>query len=296
MPDSIISVGDVARERVSGRFGIVTDVPPSDARRAGKNARSRARLIRGPKEAWWSGCAGLEQMVPADLGGGFRFGQFVKRISGDKKQTGMMLEYAGGRYTMLCADAKCYPKGTKYAAGKWYRADETAEASAGERDLFLFKLNTIHTGAEYAANLAAARAKWDREGLGEASKRFMPFWKRILLGVGDNPGVTWGARLRTAYSPAPSINFYTEHPEELHDNMFCFFDLSKEPGGPALSVFLKKAAWIPERAAALFPGNRDKKFYMDGHWTMIPLAHKNDEELSAVADALIDMYKSAGVK
>ena len=277
-----IKVGEAAMERGSGRSGIVTDI----------NSKGRARIVRGPREAWWTASADLERMEPPDLGGGFRFGQFVKRPG--RNQVGMMLGFADGLYAMLCADAKCYPKGTKYAAGKWYKAAEMAEVSASEKELFLFKLNPVHTAEEYAANLAGITAKWEQKGLGEAAARFRLFWTRLLDGVGDKPGVTWGARLRTIYAPAPSINFHTGRPEDLQTNMFGFFNLSKEPGGPALTVFLKKAAWIPDTAKALFPRNRDEHFYMDGHWTLIPLAGKSNGEMLTLADTLAAMYGSAG--
>jgi len=279
-----IKVGDVAMEPGSKRSGIVTDI----------NSKGRARLARGPKEAWWTAYSGLERMEPEDLGGGFRFGQFVKRPG--RNQVGLMLNFSDGLYTMLCADAKCYPKGTKYAAGKWYKAAEIAGVSADEKELFLFKLNPVHTPGEYAANLSRITAKWEQKGLGEAAKRFTLFWTRLLSGVGDKPGVTWGARLRTIYAPAPSLNFQTDQPEDLQANMFAFFNLSREPGGPALTVFLKNAEWITETAKALLPRNRDEIFYMDGHWTLIALGGKSNEEIFALADALAAMYRSAGGK
>jgi len=278
----IIKVGDTAGERATDRSGIVTEI----------NSKGRARIVRGPKETWWAACSSLERLEPADLGGGFRFGQFVKRPGRD--QVGMMLDFAEGSYTMLCADAKCYPKGTKYAAGKWYRADEIMEVTAEEKEVFLFKLNPVHTSYEYASNLERIAAKWERKGLGEAAKRFMFFWARVLKGIGDRPGITWGARLLTIYSPAPSINFHTENPEDLHANMFGFFDLLNEAGGPALAVFIKRSDWIPEAAKALFPKNREEHFYMDGHWTLIPLAGKSDKDIIALADTLSDIYRSAG--
>ncbi len=279
-----MKVGDAAIEPGSGHSGIITDI----------NSKGRARIVRGPKEAWWTAYSSLERMEPPDLGGGFRFGRFVKRPG--RNQVGMMLGFADGLYSMLCADAKCYPKGAKYAAGKWYSAAEIAEVSASEKELFLFKLNLVHTPEEYAANLTGIAAKWEQKGLGEAAKRFALFWVRLLDGVGDKPGVTWGARLRTIYAAAPSINFHTGRPEDLQANMFAFFNLSKEPGGPALTVFLKKAAWIPQAAKALFPGNRDEHFYMDGHWTLIPLAGKSNAELLTLADTLAAMYRSADGK
>ena len=278
-----IKIGDAAIERGSDRFGIVTEI----------SAKYGARITRGPKEDWWIPVAGLEHMEAPDLGGGFKFGQFVKRLSKTRAQAGMMLKFEDGLYTMLGADAKSYPKGTKFLSGKWYKAAEIAEVTPEEKDLFLFKLNPVHTPDEYVSNLARIYAGWDQLDIGEAPKRFKLFWNRLVGNIGDRPGVTWGARLRTIYSPAPSINFRTADPGELKANMFAFFDLLKTPAGLAITVFLKRSSWIPESAKALFPKNRDAHFYMDGHWTLVQLAEKSDEDLVELADTLAGMYKTA---
>ncbi|HCC48930.1 MAG TPA: hypothetical protein DEQ38_12560 [Elusimicrobia bacterium] len=280
-----IRIGAVAVCRNTGNFGVITDLD---------HAHGKAKLVRAHKEAWWVSIASMDLYAPPPLADGLTYGQFVNfRMSPGHEYVGKLLEVKDGKYTALGADGKCYPKGQRYTDGLLFEISEIKKISPEEQEKYLFKLNRRHTPEEYTERLAKTKAKWAEDGLSQLIPKFDVFWEKTLALIGNKPGITWGARVRTIYGYSPTLNIPPAYPDELQANMVCFFTLSNDGGKPELYAFIKDSKWIPESARRHFPASGDKKFYAGGNRTVIPLAELSEAELQDYAVSMAAIYNSA---
>ncbi|MFA6435386.1 MAG: hypothetical protein WCW52_11905 [Elusimicrobiales bacterium] len=279
MPE--IRIGDIARNRTSGAFGVVVDIEPP------KNA---VIAVHGPEEVHRIKSVNAELFAPPALNKDFKYGQFAK-----DRFPGMMVAVRGDKYLALAPDGKCYPKGRKYESGDWYKLSEIKEVTKEEKEEFLFKLSVRHTEEEYAARYEATKAGWRAAGLAPEVKRFEVFFDRILSLIGGKAGVNWGARLSTVFAPDPTLNLAKDLRKDLQARMFCFFSLGLDArtGKKNLSVFIKEWKWIPEAARAYFPREGDGRFYPPGHCTALALDVLDDAALLLCADSLAKIYLAA---
>ena len=236
----------------------------------------------------------LDLHEPPPLQDGLRFGQFVTFLKSPGEEcVGKLLEIKDGKYTALGADGKCYPKGQRYADGDLYDLSEIKPVSPEAQEKYLFKLNRRHNPEEYVDRLARTKAGWAEKGCSALLPKFDIFWNKVLSLIGDHPGATWGARVRTIYGHSPTLNIPPDSPEDLQNNMACFFVLSNDEGVPELYAFIKDYSLIPESARKHFPAEGDKKFYAGGNRTVIPLAGLSDAELVEYAVSMAAIHKAA---
>ncbi len=277
-----LKIGDIAVHSVSGKFGVVTDIDPGTA---------EAKIVHAHKQTWRGPLAELAPYEPPPLTAALKFGQFVK--SGKKELIGKLLKVIDGKFTMLCADGNCYPKGARYAEGGWFNVTDIRTVSAEEQETFLFKLSRRHTAEEYIARLAKTKNEWAAAGLADTVPKFEVFWTKIMELLGDRPGVNWGARLRTIYGPAPTLNAPPEHPADLQANMICFFELTNDNARPELHAFVKDLTWISDAARPYFPEKGDKEFFAGGNHSVIPIGKMGKAELAECAEAAVSIYRAA---
>lgn len=280
-----MAVGAAALCRTTDNYGLVTDVDP---------AHGKAKLVRSHAGSWWVPLSSLDLHEPPPLQDGLRFGQFVTfPKSPGEECAGKLLEVKDGKYTALGADGKCYPKGQRYADGDLYDISDIRPVSAEAQEKYLFKLNRRHTPEEYADRLARTKAGWAEKGFSALLPKFDIFWNKVLSLIGDHPGATWGARVRTIYGHSPTLNIPPDSPEDLQNNMVCFFTLSADGGQPEFCAFIKDYSWIPDAARRHYPAEGDKKFYAGGNRTVIPLAGLNDAGLVEYAVSMAAIHKAA---